>query len=320
MAITTTNLGAINGTATTLSDRTALNLKTFSGEVLKAFDKKIIALPLVKNRTVSQTKSVQFPVTGALSGTTAHTPGDTVVPDTMTFNERVITIDQRYYKSIFLDDFEQAMMHFEQRGEIAKQIAEAIATVIDKAVFTKILEAADGTVTALAGTTQQDGQTAIVAELKVGAATQQAAGDALVAELFDIQASLNGRDVPSEGRTLVVDSRVYYALLQSTRGINQDFTAKANGGVDTGEIMNIAGFQILWTNHLPFVDYTVPVAGESKIKGLVFTADVMGVAKFMDVTSEANYLPKELGTLMTSYYSLGMGVLDPTSAVVITGE
>ena len=320
MAITPTYLGAINGSAADLAARTALNLKTFSGEVLNAFDKKIIALPLVKSRTVSQTKSVQFPVTGALSGTTAHTPGATVVPDAMTFNERIITIDQRYYKSIFLDDFEQAMMHFEQRGEIAKQMAEAIATVIDKAIFTTILSAADGTVTALAGTNQQDGQISIVPELKVGAGTAQAAGDALIAELFTIQASLNGRDVPMEGRTLVVDSKTYYDILQSTRGINQDFTARANGGVDTGEIMNIAGFKILWTNNLPAVDYATPVAGESKVKGLVFTPGVMGVAKFMDVTSEANYIPKELGTLMTSYYSLGMGVLDPTSAITINAE
>jgi hypothetical protein len=39
----------------------------------------------------------------------------------------------------------------------------------------------------------------------------------------------------------------------------------------------------------------------------------------MDVTSEVNYIPEQLATLMTTYYSYGMGVLKPGAACVITG-
>ena len=67
-------------------------------------------------------------------------------------------------------------------------------------------------------------------------------------------------------------------------------------------------------------DTTVDVGGtDKKLQGLLFTSDAVGVVKLMDVSSESNYIPEKLGTLMTSTYALGMGVLNPGASVAITG-
>jgi hypothetical protein len=50
---------------------------------------------------------------------------------------------------------------------------------------------------------------------------------------------------------------------------------------------------------------------------LMFTKDVAGVVKAMDIQSESNYDFRRLGYQLTSFYALGMGALNPTGMVVI---
>jgi hypothetical protein len=52
----------------------------------------------------------------------------------------------------------------------------------------------------------------------------------------------------------------------------------------------------------------------------MFTKDVAGVVKAMDIQSEANYDFRRLGYQLTSFYALGMGVLNPTGMVVINDD
>jgi|LGVF01.2.fsa_nt_gb hypothetical protein len=73
------------------------------------------------------------------------------------------------------------------------------------------------------------------------------------------------------------------------------------------------------SNHFGKDTSVVVGAANKKLQGLLFTSDAMGVVKLMDVSSESNYIPEKLGTLMTSTYALGMGVLCPGAAVAITG-
>lgn len=82
--------------------------------------------------------------------------------------------------------------------------------------------------------------------------------------------------------------------------------------------MEVAGIKIYKSNYIP--TGSVNVGGTNKkLKALLFTSEAVAVAKLMDVTSEVNYIPEQLATLMTTYYSYGMGVLKPACACVITG-
>lgn len=286
-------------------------LKLFTGEVLAAFAMKNIALGLVKTRTISGGKSAQFITTGRAASTDVaqHTPGADVVASVIKSNERVITIDSRYYYSTFLDDLEQKLAQWEMRGEIARQHAEVLATKIDKAIFQGIYDSA--------AVAPQDGQTASIsvnnAAIASGA-TAEAKGDAIIDAIFAAQAGLDTNYVPTDGRVFVTSPVYYYNLVQSKKAINRDWNdGSVNGTLGSGRVFKIAGLEIVQTNHLPTPSGVTLV-------GMVFTPEVYGVVKAMEITSEANYLPQQLGTLLTSYYALGMGTLNPSALAVVTAN
>jgi hypothetical protein len=311
MAITANGLTQVENAG----DRKALNLKVYSGEVLNAFDKKNMALDLVKVRTISNGKSSQFVVTGSISDTAVatHTPGDDVSTTVMPSNERVILIEDLQYVSSFVDNYEEKMAHFEIRGELAKRSGESLATKIDKQAFGVVLSASQAV--GIAG--QPDGFE-INNDVITGGATAEAKGDALIDTIFAAKAHLEANDVTGDP-IFVTDPINYYNIVQSAKAVNRDFNGGDNGSIAKGNVIEIAGIKVVMSNHFG-KDTTVVVGAANKyLQGLLFTSDAIGVVKLMDVSSEANYIPEKLGTLMTSTYALGMGILSPASAVAITG-
>lgn len=309
MAIGSTN---INKDA---SRSTALTL--YTGEVLKAFDVKNIALDLVSTRTISGGKSAQWIVTGKASDSNvaAHTPGAEISTQTLANDEVTITVSTRYYYSHFVDELDEKLAQYEIRGELAKQAGEALATKIDKAVFQGMVAMFDED-----NWTPRPGQTAPGVITVTLSGSAQDKGDALVAGYFDARSLFNGRDVTAEP-VVVTTPQNYYNLVQSTRGVNQDYT-NGNGGIDSGNISMVAGLRTAWTNNLP-ASLTYDQDGGAgtgtvyNLQALVFTKDVFGVVKAMDITSESNYIPERLGYLLTSYYALGMGGLNATGLAAI---
>jgi hypothetical protein len=309
MAIGSTN---INKDA---SRSTALTL--YTGEVLKAFDVKNIALDLVSTRTISGGKSAQYIVTGKASdaNVAAHTPGSEVSTNTLANDEVTITVSTRYYYSHFVDELDEKLAQYEIRGELAKQAGEALATKIDKAIFAGMVAMFDED-----NWTPRPGQSAPGVIPVTLSGTAQAKGDVLVGAYFDARSLFNERDVTADP-VVVTTPQNYYNLVQSTRGVNADYTS-GNGGIDSGNISMVAGLRTAWTNHLP-ASLTYDQDGGAgtgtayNLQALVFTKDVFGVVKAMDITSESNYIPERLGYLLTSYYALGMGGLNATGLAAI---
>lgn len=286
-------------------DRRALGLKLYSGEVLKAFDRHNIAMNYVKTRSISGGTSTSFIVTGQASdaNVNVHTPGADVDTNILKSNERVITVTDRYYYSHFVDALEDKLSQYEVRSELAKQAAEALATKIDKEIFATM-----GGSVAVAGVADQKAAKLVVDADIAGGATAEAKGNALVESLFEMNTLFDQDDLPVSGRVFVTTPRNYYNIVQATKIIDKDFTTN-NGGLDTGKVQMVAGTPVIVTNNLPATvnDGTA----DHDVQGYFFTPGVMGVVKAMDITSEANYIPEKLGDLLTSYYALGMGVLNP---------
>lgn len=283
---------------------TALTL--YTGEVLKAFTRKNIALGLVSVRSISGGKSAQWIVTGQASDSNvaAHTPGTEISTNVLANDEVTITVSTRYYYSHLVDDLDLKLAQYEIRGEMAKQAGEALATKIDKDIFIGV--------DAMRSFTPLTGQLAATAVTATGydaATTAEARGNALIAAYFACRTAFNEKDVTAEP-TAVVAPEDFYNMVQSTRGVNADYT-NGNGGIDTGNISMVAGMKTAWTNHLP---------ATAKLLALVFTKDVFGVVKAMDITSEANYIPERLGSLLTSYYALGTGALNATGLAIISDD
>jgi hypothetical protein len=296
-------------------------LKLYTGEVLKAFTRKNIAMELVSTRTISGGKTAQWIVTGQAADTdvSTHTIGENVAAKVLANDEVTITVSTRYYYSHFVDELDEKLAQYEIRGELSKQAGEALAVKIDKAIFSGIVDMFDED-----NWTVRTGQSApAVEDINTAwdaATTVEAKGNALIEGYFNVRTTFNERDVTAEP-TVVTTPQNYYYLVQSTRGVNADYTSN-NGGIDSGEVSRIAGLRTVWTNHLPSAlqyDRTGDAgAGTAyELQALVFTPDVYGVVKAMDITSESNYLPEKLGHLLTSYYAMGMGGLNGTGLAAI---
>lgn len=157
----------------------------------------------------------------------------------------------------------------------------------------------------------QQAATTLTATGYAAATTAEAKGNLIIEYLFEGKAKLNEKNVTMTP-SVIVDPQDYYNIVQSTRGTNSDYTSN-NGGIDSGSVRQIAGFSIGWTNHLDKVTNT-------KLIALMFTDDVAGVVKAMDIQSEANYDFRRLGWQLTSFYALGMGALNPTGCVIINDD
>jgi len=302
MAYTTSNPNFDFGGAAGNKD---LALKIFPGEVLTSFASKNVFLPLVNTRTINSGKSAQFPVIGALTdvdnqGTNdavkPHTPGDDVTPSSIGSNEQVITIDARKYASVFVDDYEEAMSHYEVRGQYSTEIGNVLAKKVDQAVIAQL--------DACATATPKIGQPAVNADLDLG---NTATPNEIVEAIFTAAATMDSKDIAGD-KVCVLDPVAYYNLVQSDKAVNRDWT-NGNGGVDTGNVFKIAGIPIITSNNLPDGSW-----------GYIFTPHAVGVVKLLDIKSEANYIPEKLGTLMVSSYAMGEGVLNAGCSLRLTGK
>lgn len=317
MALTVANIGNNNGVrgVPTAMDNA---LEIYYGQVLTAFDRKTVFLDLVTTKSISSGSSISIPVIGMASDSDTHThvPGTQLTMSTIPVKERIINIDALEYYALAVDKFEEKVLHYQTRGELAKQAGEALAVKIDKAVAHMIVTASQTSGTIGGAAVQADGSEVNNDVIDSGS-TPKAKGDALIEAVFAAVAAMEAKDVTGE-KYLVVSPLIYSYLAQSS-GINKDVTANTNGGLDKGTIMEVAGIKIYKSNYIP-TDSTVSVGGvNKKLKALLFTSEAVAVAKLMDVTSEVNYIPEQLATLMTTYYSYGMGVLKPACSCAITG-
>jgi len=324
MALTVNNIGSnssTRGVPTNMDNA----LEIYYGSVLTAFDRKQVFLDLVTVKTIEHGSSTSIPVIGQASDadTNTHVPGTELTMSAIPVKERVINIDALEYYALAVDKFEEKVLHFETRGELAKQAGEALAVKIDKAVSNAILTASQTSGTIGGEAVQADGSEVNNDAIQSGT-TAKEKGDALISAVFEAAAIMEGKDVTGE-KYLVVSPLTYSYLAQSD-AVNKDITSGDNGGINKGTVMEVAGIRIYKSNFMPTVaagQTSIGVnVGETNtryVQALLFTSEAVAVAKLMDVTSEVNYIPEQLATLMTTYYSYGLGVLKPAASCVITG-
>tara|TARA_B100001109_G_scaffold250045_1_gene242744 strand:+ start:671 stop:1819 length:1149 start_codon:yes stop_codon:yes gene_type:complete len=246
--------GANNGAAANTTQRRALFLKLFSGEMFKGFQRNTIARDLVMKRTLKNGKSLQFIYTGR---TTAeyHTPGNSILGNSdgaPPVAEKTITCDDLLISSAFVYELDETLSHYDLRGEISKKIGYALAEKYDRKIFRAITKAARKASPITKTNFVEPGGT----QIRVG--TNNSGADAYVATslvnaFYDAAAALDEKGVSTEGRVGVLNPRQYYELIQETGSnglINRDETGDA---LQTGNgIVEIAGIKIFKSMNIPF--------------------------------------------------------------------
>ena len=336
MANTTpSRLGAIN----LGSDKDALFLKVFSGEILTTFEEANVMKALHTIRTISNGKSAQFPVTGIASAS-YHTPGENIA-DTgagylseIKHAEKVITIDDVLLASTFIANIDELKNHYDVRSIYAQELGRALAKRFDLATMKTLVAAARSTATIT------DGKRGI--EISSGSSgTDTATGAELQSALFEAAQKLDENDIPNDGqRFAIMKPRDYYTLLSSGEEvINRDFGGR--GDVATGNIPMIAGIKIYKSNHLADVAVTAVStdrevdddnanndvfggAGTGYNGDLSYTQVIgghpsaIGTVKLLDLATESDYKVELQGNLFVAKYAMGHGILRPEAAFEIT--
>ena len=299
--------GQVNGAGA--SD--ALFLKQFAGESLTAFRETNVMAPRHMVRTIANGKSAQFPATWKAAAA-YHTPGTLLIGQVINSNERVITIDDLLVADVFIANIDEAKAHWDFRSEYSYQAGAALAKKFDKNLqqLVGLAARASATVTGGNGGTQLTN------------ATARSSGDSLASSLMDAAQALDEKDVPSEDRFCAVLPDQYYNLVNGTsKAINRDYTSGQNGGVDSGMILRVAGFEIVKTNNLPSTNVnTGPAAYQgdfTNTAALCWHRSAVGTVKLLDLAVEMDYLIQYQGTLLVAKYCLGHGILRPESAVEV---
>lgn len=253
----------------------------------------------------------QFP---ALGKTTAsyHTPGNLIVGQNILHNERVINIDGLLLSDAFVSNIDEAMNHYDVRGEYAKQLGEALALQYDKNLMQVTVLAARASATVSGG----DGGSSVTN------AAAKTDGDILAGLIFDAGEDLDDRSVSEMDRYCILKPAQYNLLVQTTKVINRDWGG--SGAYADGTVLKVDGISIVKSVNLP-TGVVSAASGEnntyngdfSKTAGIVFHRSAVGTVKLLDLAVEKEYLIQNQGTLMVAKYAVGHGILRPESAVEI---
>ena len=325
-------LGAINGG----SDKDALFLKVFSGEILTTFEEFNVMKELHTVRTISNGKSAQFPVTG-IATAAYHTPGQNIADagnsylSAIKHAEKVITIDDVLLASTFIANIDELKNHYDVRSIYAQELGKALAKRFDLATM-KTLTAAARSAATITG-----GKAGIAID---GGEASAFNGTVIQAKLFEAAQKLDENDIPNDGkRFAILKPADYYTLLASGEEvINRDFGGR--GDVATGRIPMVAGINIYKSNHLVDVAKTgsnqETQDASASVKNDVFgsggtgyNADMdktfiigghpsaVGTVKLLDLATESDYKVELQGNLFVAKYAMGHGVLRPEAAFEI---
>jgi hypothetical protein len=303
---TPSRLGQVNASGAT----DALFLKVFSGEVLTAFDRVQVMQNRIRTRRISSGKSAQFPVTGTATAS-YHTPGAELNgANAIKANELVISIDGLLVADVFISNWDEAVNHYDVRGNYAHQLGQALANTFDRNALQVGYLAARASATISGG----NGGSALTNSVYGTDAEVLASG------LFAAAQKLDEKDIGPDNRFAVVRPAQYYLLAQSTKVLNKDWGGA--GAYSDGKVLRIAGVEVVKSNNLPQANISANTGENNTYSGdfsnsraLVMTNEAVGCVKLLDLAVEKEYQIQRQGTLMVAKFALGMGILRPECAV-----
>ena len=297
-----------------------LFLKTFSGEVLTAFEETNVMKDLHMQRTISSGKSASFPATWK-TGAGYHTPGSQLLgSQSVAHNERIINVDDFLISDIFVAKIDELKNHYDIRSEYTKQMGAALAREYDMNTMQVAILAARAAATVTGG----NGGSIVK---NTAAATDAAVLTALV---YNAAQAFDEKDIPVGDRVMIVKPAQYYLLLTNKDLLNKDYS---NGGGDfvQAKIETAAGIDIIKSNNVPSTNIAAATAGEnntyfgdySDTVAACFHRSAIGTVKMMDLAvsktaDDGDFFTQYNGTLMTAKYLMGHGILRPEASIEIS--
>jgi len=268
----------------------------FDSEVKQAYQAQRALAGLVRERTNVEGSTVKFPKIG--KGTASvRVPQTDVVPLNVTYAQVTATMTD-YIAAEYSDIFNQQRVNFNERQELVQVVSGAIGRRMDQVIIDSLIAASStGTV---ANTIQNDGTTGSATDLNVG-------------KLRAAKKILDAKNVPMEGRTIVLHANNLSALLGLTSVTSSDFnTVKA---LVTGEVDTFLGFKFVTIGDRD--EGGLPKSSADRTV-FAFHRDSVGMAIGLNQTSRVDYIPEKTSFLVASMFSAGSVAIDSEGIVKIT--
>jgi hypothetical protein len=262
----------------------------FESEVKQAYQAEALLRGTMRTRTGVQGNTVKFPKIGK-GVATVRVPQTDVTPLNVTYSQVTATMSD-YIAAEFSDIFHQSHINFDERRELVEVVSKSIARRMDQLCIDALNAAASPSTVATG----------------IGGATT----NMNIEKLRAAAKALNEKNVPSEGRYLLMHASQLDALLGETEITSSDFaTVKA---LARGELNSFMGFQILTMGDRDEGGLPKP----STRTCFAWHRDSMGYAESMAQKTEVNYVPEKTSFLVSSMFSAGAIAIDDEGIVKIS--
>jgi hypothetical protein len=262
----------------------------FESEVKQAYQAEALLRGTCRTRTGVQGNTVKFPKIGK-GVATVRVPQTDVTPLNVTYSQVTATMSD-YIAAEYSDIFHQSHINFDERRELVEVVSKSIARRMDQ-IIVDALNASSGAAT-------------------VATSIGGASSNMNIEKLRATAKAMNEKNVPSEGRYLLMHASQLDALLGETEVTSADFaTVKA---LVRGEISSFMGFNILTMGDRDEGGVPKP----STRTCFAWHKDALGYAESMAQKSEINYVPEKTSFLVSSMFSAGAVAIDDEGIVKIS--
>jgi P22 coat protein - gene protein 5. len=264
----------------------------FDSEVKQAYQGQRLLAGITRERSGVEGSTVKFPKIGKGSAT-IRVPQTDVTPLNVSYSQVTATMED-YIAAEYSDIFNQQKVNFNERQELVQVVSGAIARRMDQIV----LDALDASSTSNT-----------VANSIGGAAT-----NLNIEKLREAKKLLDAKNVPMEGRSILIHANSLSSLLGETEVTSADFnTVRA---LVTGDINTFMGFRFVTFGDRD--EGGLPIDGSDDRTLYAFHRDALGLGVGMNQTSRVDYIAEKTSFLVASMFSAGAVAIDDEGIVKIT--
>lgn len=339
------------GAANELPDGANVSLfKVLYGpEVLANFRANLVFGKATRVKSITQGKGYEFNLLADVSAK-YHYPGDTVSGQQILRGTRQIFLDGILESDVYVHKLDELLNHTDERKRYASEMGYALAVKYDKGISAEIIRGA--LVEPISGVNADIAKGGTIIEKAISGATDQAI--ALLETILELGKELDKKNVPRNGRIIVLKPDYYWALFTNLDLINT--LHPGIGSLAQGDVMRIAGFTIMTSNLIPtdaseVEKHEIPsqfqadgvtassyaniatnaVIGSNtvkyrrfnkendvaKIAGLFFRPEAIVTLKRQGLTIDTEEHKDKFSTLILAYMLVGHGWLNPVNCGTI---
>jgi N4-gp56 family major capsid protein len=265
-------------------------VQMFDAEVKQAYQANRALAGLVRERSNVEGNQVKFPKIG--KGTaTVRVPQTDVTPLNVTYSQVTATMSD-YIAAEYSDIFNQQKVNFDERRELVTVVGSAISRRMDQLVI--------------------DALNAASSPSTVGTDIGGVGTNMNLAKLLAAKKALDTKNVPSEGRVMLIHANGLSSLLDETELTSSDFASVK--ALVQGEIDTFLGFRFVTLGDRDEGGLPLP----STRSCFAFHRDAVGMGIGMNQRSEINYVAEKTSFLVSSMFSAGAVAIDDEGIVKIS--